>query len=353
MTAARESAPASELPPPPTLEDKVSFLSTPESYHEHCRTVSVLQTSHAWVFLTEKHVFKLKKPYRRGGFEYSSVESRRVLCEQEYALNLRLASNTYLGVVPLVIDERGGLQLEGDGRPVEWLVKMNRLPESRMLLRLAATDTDPRQLVAPLMAKLIRFYRQAPAQAFGSGEYAERLRARLSKWRHELMRPEFGVPTAPVTEVTQWLLDYLDTFEELFEQRAAEGRVREVHGDLRPEHVFFPGSGEPEIIDCLEFDDTLRRLDCAEEIAFLGMECRHAGYEWLQRECIRFYDANSDDRDVPAHLWIFYATLCATIRSGLCAWHMLSCPGAGIWTRAATVYLQDARYYISQSSARG
>jgi aminoglycoside phosphotransferase family enzyme len=111
MTVARESAPASELPPSPSLKDKVGFLSTPESHSEQCRTVSVLQTSHAWIFLTEKHVFKLKGPCRRGGFEYSSIESRRVLCEQEYALNLRLASHTYLGVVSLAIDERGNLRL--------------------------------------------------------------------------------------------------------------------------------------------------------------------------------------------------------------------------------------------------
>jgi aminoglycoside phosphotransferase family enzyme len=330
-----------------SLNDKVSFLSVPESYHERSKSVIVLQTSHAWLFMTERHVFKMKKPFRIGGFDYSTLKSRRVLCCEEYRLNCRLASKTYLGVVPLVINEDGNLALDSAGRPVEWLVKMKRLPESGTLLVLASHGEVVRPDIKFMMKKLLRFYRHAPVYHFDPGRYGMGLRESLSAWRQELLRPQFAVPETLVREVTELQYNYIDSFAQLLEQRQLDDHVREVHGDLRPEHVFFVNKGEPEIIDCLEFDVELRRLDCAKEIAFLGMECRHAGYRSIERECIDYYNSNSDDPGVPAHLWNFYAALGATTRAGLCAWHLRDSHAIGQWTRKAVHYLHDARHYIT------
>jgi len=347
MSAARKSALVSEKVPLISLNDKVSFLSVPESYHERCKSVTVLQTSHAWLFFTERHVFKMKKPFRRGRFDYSTLESRRELCCEEYRLNRRLASETYLGVVPLVINEDGDLELESKGHPVEWLVKMKRLPASAMLLAVASRDELVRPNIASMMKKLLRFYQHAPVFHFDPGRYRVRLRENLSTWRQELLHSQFAVPETLVKKVTDLQYSYIDRFAQLLEQRQLEGRVREVHGDLRPEHVFFVSKGEPEIIDSLEFDVKLRRLDCVREIAFLGMECRHAGFGSIERECIDHYNANSGDADVPAHLWNFYAALGAITRAGLCAWHMQDAQGIGQWTRKAVTYLHDARHYIT------
>jgi aminoglycoside phosphotransferase family enzyme len=49
--------------------------------------------------------------------------------------------------------------------------------------------------------------------------------------------------------------------------RAERGLIRECHGDLRAEHVIL---GErPSVVDCVEFDPTLRTLDVADDFAFL------------------------------------------------------------------------------------
>ena len=49
-------------------------------------------------------------------------------------LNRRLAPDVYFGVVPLLIARRGKPEdLGGQGRPVDWLVHMRRLPSERML----------------------------------------------------------------------------------------------------------------------------------------------------------------------------------------------------------------------------
>ena len=58
--------------------------------------------------------------------------------------------------------------------------------------------------------------------------------------------------------------------------------VRELHGDLRPEHICV--SSEIEVIDCLEFDLDLRKLDCLEEVSFLGLECARLHVSSLERD---------------------------------------------------------------------
>ena len=64
---------------------------------------------------------------------------------------------------------------------------------------------------------------------------------------------------------------FLDTNRERFSQRAAQGWVRDGHGDLHCEHVCFAPEGI-QIFDCIEFDPKLRCCDLASEIAFLAMD---------------------------------------------------------------------------------
>ena len=67
-------------------------------------------------------------------------------------------------------------------------------------------------------------------------------------------------------------------------ERAAQGRIVEGHGDLRPEHIFLDGT--PRIIDCLEFDRDLRLLDPVDELAFLALECERLGAPWICEEVL-------------------------------------------------------------------
>jgi hypothetical protein len=64
----------------------------------------------------------------------------------------------------------------------------------------------------------------------------------------------------------------IDRHTALLAARAA--RPVEGHGDLRPEHVCL--LDPPVVIDALEFNAALRRLDPWDEIAFLAMECEMA-----------------------------------------------------------------------------
>jgi aminoglycoside phosphotransferase family enzyme len=350
MVNANQPSSRSVEPSSVTLADKIAFLATPESWLERTACVSVVETHHAWLFMTNRHVYKMKKPFRTGGRDFSSLESRRVLCLDEYRLNRRLAARTYLGVVPLVLKNTGGLALDEAGTVVEWLVKMKRLPETRMLPMLAAegcvTDSD----ITRLARKLSRFHDHAPVCRFEKGAYGARLRNSLEFWRTELERCRLELPREPAGRLMAAQSDYLNVRSELIESRQREGRIRIIHGDLRPEHIFMLEDAEPEIIDCLEFDVDLRRLDCAAELAYFAMECRHAGFEWLGKACIVEYRKERADSAGPGHLVAFYASLAATVRAGLMAWRAMETPTAIEWARRVGGYLQDAQHYIARAA---
>jgi aminoglycoside phosphotransferase family enzyme len=330
-----------------SLDDKIGFLSTPEGWPGRTRRVTVLQTHHAWLFMTDRYVYKMKKPFRAGGMNFSSLESRHRLCLDEYHLNRPLAAHTYLGVVPLVLTKTGNLAVNENGTVVEWLVKMRRLPESRTLTVLAAEDRLTDAHVADFVHKLSRFHELAPACRFERGTYGESLRDRLDSWHRELLRCRIG-RSEPLPGLVTAQLKYLDVCSELLESRQREDHVRIVHGDLRPEHVFILEDEEPQIIDCLEFDVELRRLDVAAELAYFSMECRHAGFGRVAKRCISEYRSRCPGSLGPGHLMDFYASLAATVRAGLMGWRALETPVGDEWRQRTVAYLKDAQHYIDK-----
>lgn len=348
MRAASKSAANTREPGSVSFDDKVRFLCSPSSYPEYPTQVTLRETNHAWLFMTERHVFKMKKPFRLGGFDFSSLDSRRWLCNEEYRLNRRLAKNTYLGVATVVRNQRGALELDGEGIVVEWLVKMIRLADSQALLEAASQKRAPPEEIRKLMRKLCSFYANSDPVDFAAGAYLTHLRGKLEYWSRELLRSKTALPNRKVKELLRRQLAYIDANSDLLDKRAAAAHIRDGHGDLRPEHIFLVEDAEPEIIDCLEFDPGLRRLDSAEEIAFLAMECRHAGYGSLAQDLYECYRVEFGEAAVPGHLWNFYASLGATVRAGLATWRISGTSAGGRWQRRAGSYFRDALHFISQ-----
>lgn len=345
MRLSRVLAMSSERQSVPSERDKIDFLSVPESYPELTNKVSVIQTHHAWVFLTDQHAYKMKKPFRHGRVDCSSLESRQYLCNEEYRLNQRLAALAYLGVVPLVIADDGQLCIDGSGHTVEWLVKMRRLPSEFMMDKAGPGGFVTVEDIDRLMRKLLRFYQSAPVCHVGSDSYASRLWQEVSNVGEELLDPRYDFPTVLVNDVVDHLKAYIDTNAGLLDRRQQEGFVREVHGDLRPEHVSLVPDADPQIIDCLEFDPDLRCLDCIEELAYFGLECRVIEQRWIEGASIEWYQSHSGDT-APDHLWRFYAARRATVRAKLAAWHTLESDTVKLWLHRGRTYLSLAGEYL-------
>ena len=119
------------------LAAKVGYLSQPTTFVDCPGSVETLETHFAWVFLAGPFVYKMKKPQRFRDFDLTTLAARRANCELEVVLNRRLAAPVYIGTVPLCASG-AALRLAGPGTPVEWLVKMHRLPRDKTLDRSAA-----------------------------------------------------------------------------------------------------------------------------------------------------------------------------------------------------------------------
>ena len=113
-------------------------------------------------------------------------------------------------------------------------------------------------------------------------------------------------------ELERFTHAFVVSHAQMLDARARRGDVREVHGDLRAEHVVL---GEPlQIVDCIEFDRGLRELDVADDLAFLVMDLAARGAERLGSSLVCAYrDAGGDPGEGP--LIAFYAAYRALVRA--------------------------------------
>jgi aminoglycoside phosphotransferase family enzyme len=320
---------------------KVGFLRQPTAYLEPGGRVETVETHMSWVFLTERFAYKLKKPVRYDFLDFRSLQSRRQSCEEEVRLNRRLAPEVYLGVVPLTQDPDGGLRLGGFGEPVDWLVKMHRLPPKRMLDRAIAQGTLTPPQVRDLALFLAEFYRNAPPVAMTAQAYRARLDAEIAANLRHLRDPAYDLPGHLVERPCRAQADFLAAHPALFDRRASDRRIIEAHGDLRPEHICL--GPRPQIIDCLEFKREFRILDPADELSFLSLECARLGAANVEPLLFEVYREVTEDA-LAAELIAFYKGYRACLRAKIAIWHLRE-PKARTpekWPALARTYLSLA-----------
>ena len=102
-----------------------------------------------------------------------------------------------------------------------------------------------------------------------------------------------------------------------FRERVEQGRIRDGHGDLRLEHVYFEDA-EPIVIDCVEFNERLRHGDAAADVAFLAMELTARSRADLAERFLAAFALESDDHDLYGVV-DFYAGYRAWVRGKVAA----------------------------------
>jgi uncharacterized protein len=326
---------------PHGIKEKVEFLSTPEVYPVPTRRVEIKETRMSWVFLTDTQVWKLKKPVRYDYIDLCSPEARRRNCEEEVRLNRRLAPDVYLGIASLTLNAQSGLQLDGYGDVIDWLVRMRRLPADRMLDRAIADRTVSADEARKVGALLARFYKNEPPVQMTPSEYQSRLSAEAHANHQELAKPEYALPVELLEAITKAQLDFLKRESDLFDDRVRAGKIIEAHGDLRPEHICL--EIEPVIIDCVEFNRDFRVLDAVSDLAFLALECERLGAAWVSDLILQTVGDETGDHP-PEELLSFYKSYHACLRAKLAVWRIKDRGGIDWerWTGRARQYLHLA-----------
>jgi aminoglycoside phosphotransferase family enzyme len=324
-----------------TIEDEVAFLRRPDAWPARPADVEVIETHLSWVFLAGDEVYKLKKPVRFGQQDLRTVEARRRSCEVEVRLNQRLAPTVYLGAVPLGVGRDGALAVGRSGAPVDWMVRMRRLPADRFLDAAIRSGTvDPGRLRAAARL-LVRFHRGLRPAIREPRRYVHALVRQLDDAARALGRPAADAPRDAVGTVHGALLAWIDAHGELLRARVLAGRIVEGHGDLRPEHVSLVE--EPVVIDCLEFDVRLRTLDVVDELGYLALECERLGAPEVGAVFLDAWRAEGEDT-VDDGLLAFHQAMRAFARASVAAMRLEDDPHARLARR-----LRD---YLAAAEAR-
>jgi aminoglycoside phosphotransferase family enzyme/predicted kinase len=291
-------------------------LERPEAYPAP-RPASVTRvTTHiSWVFLTDRDAWKLKRPVDYGFVNYTTLERRRRCCEDEVRLNRRLAPDVYLEVVPVRLGPHGhGFGREGD--IVDYAVRMRRLDDRHSadaMLRRGELTVDH---LVRLAGRLARFFADAaPHPAAGA---IERIRENLVE-NFTQAEPFIGrfVSRDTLDAVRARQLAVLEREPARFRDRAVRGRIRDGHGDLRLEHVYYE-DGAPLVIDCVEFSERLRHGDVASDVAFLAMELTARARADLAEGFLAAFAQEADDHDLYGVV-DFYAGYRAWVRAKIAA----------------------------------
>ncbi len=258
-----------------------------------------IETHISWVLLAGGFAWKVKKPLTLPFLDYSTVDQRRVCCEEELRLNRRFAPQLYLEVVDL------------NGEPA---VKMHRFDEAQRLDHVCANcDLTGAQLST--FARDLSAFQAAVPPAPTFGEPSTILADALENFAElERLLPD---AVGHLARLKQWTQDEFARRQTDFMRRKAQGRIREGHGDLHLGNlVLLDGRIVP--FDGIEFNTGFRHIDVASEIAFTLLDLldhqRPGLATWLLSEWLTY----SGDFDTLTVLR-FYLVYRALVRAKVAA----------------------------------
>jgi len=266
-------------------------------YPDHPREVGFSETHISLLFFTGNYVYKVKKPVNFGFLDFTSLEKRRYFCEREVLLNRRLAPKLYLGVIRITSD-RGEIALEGGGETVEYAVKMRQIPEELLMDKLLEKNRVTKEMIEGVAEKLVHFYEAAEtSEAIRSFARPERVKQDTGE-NFEQTEKYIGLTISGEAYggIRERTNDFLEKQKKIFEQRISSEKIRDCHGDLRLEHIFW--GEEIAIFDCIEFNERFRYTDVAADIGFLAMDLDSREREDLSEHLVHQYIEKSGDQDL-------------------------------------------------------
>lgn len=271
---------------PPAIDD----LLRPEAYPHDVSGVRLLQTHISYLLLTGPFVYKLKKPVDFGFLDYTTLERRRHFCHEEVRLNRRLSPDVYLGVVEVRRDSSGRHAVEGPGEVVEYAVKMVELPQEAALSRLLEAGRANEAMIERLAGLVAGFHLSAETSeeiaAYGK---LERVRFSIDE-NFSQTEPYIGRTIAEDDwrALKAWSEIFMAERAALFGERVERGKIRDCHGDLHTQNVYFTDK-RIYVLDGIEFNRRFRYLDTTADLAFLLMDLDFRGFPAFANRLLNTY----------------------------------------------------------------
>ncbi len=305
-------------PVPSDLPPLLAALLESARYPHDAQQVELVQTHISWVLLAGDFAYKIKKPVKLQFLDFSTLAQRKIYCDEELRLNRRFAPDIYLDVVAIgntPQDPRFGVA----GAPIEYAVRMRRFDEAGRLDHVCARGELHSTHMSDLADSLAAFHTAAAvapaASDFGA---AEVVMASVQENFADLLRllPNANLQ-ARLATLQLWMQTQFQRLAPVMESRKRSGRVRECHGDLHLANLALI-KGQVRMFDCIEFNEGLRWIDVASEIAFVYADLlaheQPALADWFVDEVL----SRSGDYQA-AQVLRFYAVYRALVRAKVAA----------------------------------
>jgi aminoglycoside phosphotransferase family enzyme len=323
----------------------VEALMKPEAYDEEPGRIELTQTHISFVFLTRNFVYKVKKAVDLGFLDFTTLEKRRFFCEKELELNRRLCGEMYLEVVP--INRSNIIKIKGEGKPIEYAVKMKRMPQEKMMNKLLEENKVNSKLIDEIAKIIAEFHSKAETNRriseFGSLAIIE------TNWKENFEQTQEFVSKTISMKDFKFIRERIDDFMKrnvsFFEKRMAERRVRDCHGDIHSGNIFV--TDRIYIFDAIEFNERFRYSDVASDIAFLAMDLDFKGRTDLSSFFVEKYVKYSGDQEL-TKLLPFYKCYRAYVRGKVISFKLQD-PNVGSEEKGAA--MKEAKAYFKLASA--
>ena len=253
-------------------------------------TIETIETHISRVYLTDKFVFKQKKPVNFGFVDYTSLEKRIFFAKRELSLNRRACSGVYLDLAELR-QKRDKLFIGfKGGRLIDVFVRMRRVDSGRFLNNILKSNQTVSEIkindILKKTAKRIYLFHKTARTSkriskFGGYDVYK------ANWDDNYKTISDSYLFLEKTNKSDAFFDAYSSFlssplfSEFVRLRVEGGFVRDVHGDLRMEHIAVLDPGRVNgicLMDCVEFDERYRNQDIYLDIAFLLMDFEFNGY---------------------------------------------------------------------------
>lgn len=296
-------------------ENEVKILASGVRYGNHILHGSIEETHISWVILTRKYAFKIKKPLRLSFVDFSTLRKRKTFCHREIQLNRRF-SPIYLNASPVLRNNGMWMIGEGEGRIVEYAVVMKRLDVTKRMDKFLLEKKVHRSHIIALAKLIASVHSKAAVTKIPFN--LSKARATFNDIRSGLslstryLGPEYGTI---IKESIDWSNKFLSAHAERIRRRIDQGFYRDVHGDLHSGNIFLYKN--PILFDCIEFNDSYRRIDVIHEIAFFCMDLEAYNQKSLANIFIKEYQSRTgcfqsmEDR----HLFTYYKCFKANVRA--------------------------------------
>jgi aminoglycoside phosphotransferase family enzyme/predicted kinase len=332
----------------------IRSLIDPALYGSSCSEVRVIETHISYVLLTGCCAYKIKKAVNLGFLDFTTLDARHFYCQQELALNRRLAPAIYLDVVTIT-GTLDAPRIGGEGAALEYAVKMREFPQDALLTRVLERGELTTAHIDALASTVAAFHAaSATARAdspFGSA--AEILELAIQNFTEIEALLTCDSDRRELAVLRRWTEREHAARASVFLDRRHGGGVRECHGDLHLGNIALV-DGKVTIFDCIEFNDDMRWSDVMADVAFLVMDLQERRRpDFASRFLNAYLEPTGDYEGV--QVLRFYVVYRAIVRAKVACMRATQTAN----TEAASAQTAECRQYLtlaqrcSESAASG